>query len=589
MKSFLKYTLATIVGILISGFIITILFIGIISSVATLADQPVTVKNKSVLIIRLDGEILERAKKNPFDELNIPGLQTVKRTGLDQVLACIKKAKNNNHIEGIYLNPSDVSAGLATLEEIRNALIDFKTSGKFVYAYGEALSQKAYYLVSAADKVVLNPKGMVELKGLSVKVSFFKKVLKKIGVEMQVIRHGKFKAAVEPYIKDKMSPENRLQTKKYLGSLWGQMLDDISVSRNITVDKLNGLADSVTTFHDADFLVQNGLVDTLEYKDEVIADLKELIGTREQSDIRAIDIKDYAKAPKQTSGSFARDKVAVIYASGGIDMPGSSSEKIDSQKLSRTIRKARRDTSVKAIVLRINSPGGSAYGAEVIWREVKLAAEAKPVVASMGDVAASGGYYIAAAADSVLAERTTITGSIGIFGVIPNIGGLLNDKLGITQDVVNTNKHSDILSLTRPMTGFERGVMQRYIEEGYKTFTSRVAEGRGMTRSAVDSVGQGRVWAAQNAIQVGLVDRYGSIDDAVKMASRMAGIKRFRVVPLPKLKDPFESWLRGISDDVKTSFMKEELGSSYSIYEQLNQVKQTRGILARVPYDFQIN
>ena len=590
MKSFLKYTLATILGVMIAGFLMTILSIGVLSSLVSMSDKTVTVKDKTVLILRLEDEIIERSDKNPFNDLDIPGFSVTKQTGLDDILACIEKAKTDNNIEGIYLNPSNITAGLATLEEIRNALIDFKESGKFIYAYGEALSQKAYYLVSVADQVVMNPKGMLELKGLSAHRMFYKNALEKIGVEMQVIRHGKFKAAVEPYLLEKMSPENRLQTEKYIGSLWHQMLTEISASRGISEAALNELADGVTAFRGGDYLLEHGLVDTLKYKDQVIDDLRQLTGTRENKDVRSIDIRSYSKVPALSDGKgLTRDKIAVIYASGGIDMPGADANDIDSEVLSRTIREARRDSSIKAIVLRINSPGGSAYGSEVIWREVKLAAQAKPVVASMGDVAASGGYYIAAAADTILADRTTITGSIGIFGVIPNINELLTDKLGITQDVVNTNKHSDILALTRPLSEFEKGLMQNYIEDGYSTFTSRVAEGRSMTQNMVDEIGQGRVWAAADAINIGLIDQYGGISDALKLAQKMAGIDRYRIKNLPEIKDPFEEWFKEISGSARMWVLKQEMGDAYPIYHQLKQIKQTRGILARMPYDINMD
>lgn len=590
MKSFLKYTLATILGVIIAGFIMMFISIGMLSSLVSMGDKTVTVKDKTVLIMRLEHEIIERSNKNPFSEFDIPGFKSTKQTGLDDILACIKKAKLDDNIEGIYLNPSTINGGLATVEEIRNALVDFKGSGKFVYAYGEIFSQKAYYLASVADQVVLNPKGTLELKGLSAQRMFYKNALEKIGVDMQVIRHGKFKAAVEPYILEEMSPENRLQTEKYISRLWRQMLNDISNSRGIPVEQLNELADEVTTFRGAEYLLSHGLVDTLKYKDQVIDDLKQLTHTRSSKDVRSIDIKDYSKVHAPTDGKgLARDKIAVIYASGGIDMPGSGVNDIDSEELSRTIREARRDSSIKAIVLRINSPGGSAYGSEVIWREVKLASESKPVIASMSDVAASGGYYIAAAADTILADHTTITGSIGIFGVIPNINELLSDKLGITQDVVNTNAHSDILSLTRPLSEFEKSLMQNYIEEGYSTFTGRVAEGRDMTRAAVDEIGQGRVWAAPDAIEIGLVDQYGGIEDAIQLAKELAGVDRFRIKALPEVKDPFEEWLKEISGTARMWIMKDELGDVYPIYQRLKEIKQTRGILARLPYDVQLD
>ncbi len=586
MRDFLKYTLATIVGVILASFLISIFSVIILSAIISMSDKPVQVKDNSMLIIRLQEKVVERTNKSPFSDLDMPGFRSSKDIGLNDILASIKKAKTDDKIKGIYLNPSMINAGLASIEEIRNALIDFKESEKFIYAYGESLSQKAYYFISVADKVVLNPKGMIEFKGLSAQRNFFKKALEKVGVEMQVIRHGKFKAAVEPYLFEKMSPENRLQTETYVGSLWQQMLLDISASRNLGLDELNDLADGVTTFQGAEFLLEKGLVDTLKYKDQVIDELKGMMDVKESRDIPSIDIADYSKVPEVKKGKgFIREKIAIIYASGGIDMGGSDDQSIQSEKLSRAIRKARRDSTIKAIVLRINSPGGSAYGSEVIWREVKLAAETKPVIASMSDVAASGGYYIAAAADTIMADKTTITGSIGIFGVIPNAGKLLNDKLGITQDVVNTNEHSDILSLTRPMSSFEKNLLQNFIERGYDTFVDRVLEGRGLPKEGFENIGEGRVWAAENAKEIGLVDLYGGISDAVKLAAEMAGIEDYRITALPELKDPLEELLKELSGSARMWVLEKELGEYASIYKQLKAVKETRGVLARVPYD----
>ncbi|MCW0484001.1 signal peptide peptidase SppA [Gaoshiqia sediminis] len=591
MKDFLKFTLASVIGVLLAGFVGMLLLIVTFSAILSLSEQPVDVKDKTLLMLKLDHKIVERSDKNPLNDLELPGISGPRQTGLDDILACIEKAKTDDRIRGIYLNPSEIDAGLATLEEIRHALADFKESGKFVYAYGEAWSQKAFYLVSVADKVVLNPKGMIDFKGLSAQRSFFKKALEKVGVEVQVIRHGKFKAAVEPFMLEKMSPENRLQTETYMGSIWNQLLADISASRQLSIDELNDLADGVTTFQRADYLMAQGLVDTLLYKDEVINDLKELTSIRENSDLRVIDVKKYAQAPVKTDGKgLARDKIAVIYANGDIGMgTDGSGTGIDPEEISRTIREARRDSSIKAIVLRINSPGGSAYGSEVIWREVKLAAETKPVIASMSDVAASGGYYIAAAAHTIMADRTTITGSIGIFGLIPNAGELLNDKLGITQDVVNTNEHSDILSLTRKLTDFELELLQNYIEDGYDTFIGRVAEGRKMTKEEVDAIGQGRVWSAENALDNRLIDLYGGVNDAIKLAADMSETERYRVIQLPKIKDPLEEWLKELSGTARMRLLKSELGDHYPIYKQLKSLTRTRGILTRLPYDIQIN
>jgi len=589
MMQFLKFTLASIVGVMVAGLLLLFITIGIITAMVSGSDEPVQSESNSVLLLKFDHQIVDRARKNPLEGLDFGLFQGEKTVGLNDMLDCIRKAKTDHNILGIYLNPTDILTGIGTVEEIRSALKDFKTSGKFIYAYGDAFSQKAYYLATVADSVILNPQGSVDFRGLGGERTFYKKGLEKLGVEMQIVRHGKFKAAVEPFLLDKMSPENRLQTETYLKSLWNEMLTDISASRKMGFDELNDIADAVATFRKADFAKQKNLVDRLKYKDQVIDDLKKLTNTDAKDDVKAIDIYKYIKVPDMNGPkTMARKKIAVIYASGDIDS-GTSEDEIKSEELSKAIREARRDSSIKAIVLRINSPGGSAYGSEVIWREVKLAAEAKPVIASMGDVAASGGYYIAAAADTIMADRTTITGSIGIFGMIPNFQNLLTNKLGITQDVVTTNEHSDMISVTRPMSAFERDLMQQMIESGYDTFISRVAEGRKMEKTAVDEIGQGRVWAATNAKEIKLVDVYGGLTEAIELARKMAKLDNFRIVNLPKLKDPFEELMKELSTSAQAKFMKDELGETYKYYDQLRGLTSQKGILARVPYDIEIH
>lgn len=587
MKQFFKFTLASIVGVMIAGLLLLFITIGIIMAMVSGSDEPAQISGNSMLILKFDHQIEDRGKKNPFGDLDFGIFQGNKTVGLNDILDCIRKAKTDHNILGIYLNPMDIEAGMASVEEIRAALKDFKTSGKFIYAYGDYFSQKAYYLVTVADSLMLNPQGLVDFRGLGGERTFYKKGLEKLGVEMQIVRHGKFKSAVEPFLLDKMSDENRLQTETYLKSIWNEMLMDISASRKMGIDELNDIADMVATFRKADFAKQKNLVDRLKYKDQVIEDLKKLTGTSEKDDVKAVDIYKYIKVPEQHA-LMARKKIAVIYASGSIDA-SVSGDGIRSEDLSRTIREARRDSSIKAIVLRINSPGGSAYGSDVIWREVKLAAAAKPVIASMGDVAASGGYYIAAAADTIMADRTTITGSIGIFGMIPNLQKLMTDKLGITTDVVMTNEHSDMISVYRPMSAFERDLMQQTIESGYDTFISRVAEGRKMGKTAVDAIGQGRVWAATNAKEIKLIDAYGGLTDAIELAKKMAKLDNFRIVNLPKLKDPLEELLKEFSGSAKAGFMKDELGENYKYYEQLRGIISQRGILARMPYDIDIH
>ncbi len=587
MRDFLKFTLASIVGMLVVGLLSLFIFIGVITAIVSSGDQVVTVENNSILHLNLDAQIIERATNNPFEELDIPGFESSKRIGLNDILECIKKAKTDDRIKGIYLDPTEISAGIATVEEIRKALIDFKESEKFVYAYGEFMSQKAYYLATAADKIVLNPQGAVDFRGLGGERNFYKKGLEKLGVEVQIVRHGKFKAAVESFTREDMSPENREQTLTYLTGIWNEMLQDISAARGIKVDELNRIANQVATFRKGSFALENKLVDELKYFDQVLDDLKESSGISLKKDLKTIEVAKYKKVPSTETKGLARDKIAVVYASGDID--GFGDDGIKSDELSKAIRQARRDSTVKAIVLRINSPGGSAYGSDVIWREVKLASEVKPVIASMGDVAASGGYYIAAAADTIVADRTTITGSIGIFGMIPNAGELLNDKLGITQDVVTTNEHSDMPSLTRKMTPFEQDLMQSMIEDGYDTFIGRVADGRHMTKPEVDEIGQGRVWASAKAKELRLVDLHGGIAEAIELAKKMAGLEKYRISEYPKLKDPIDELIKQLSGSAKMSFIKSELGENYRYYEQLKSALSTKGVMARMPYDISIN
>ncbi len=429
MKDFFKYMMATVAGIILTTLIGFLILLSVIGALVASTEKQVVVENQSMLMLKLDNQIVDRAPNDPFSELNIPGLSQTKKLGLDQILTAINKAKDDDRIKCIYLDVSMMNAGMAVVEEIRNALINFKDScDKPIYAYSDLYDQKAYYLATVADQVVLNPRGAIDFRGLGGEVSFYKNALEKLGIEMQVVRHGKFKSAVEPFLLEEMSPENREQRMVYMNSMWNHMLKGISEKRSIPVDRLNALADSVLTFRNARHAMDAGMVDTLKYKDQVLDDLRKITGTSAKKGIPLVTVAQYAKTPvKKASGksTFSRNKIAVIYASGDIGMNMGSGEGINGDKLSREIRKVRQDSSYKAIVLRIDSPGGSAYDSEVIWREVKLAAGETVVVASMGNVAASGGYYIACAADKIVAQPNTITGSIGIFGIIPNAGELL--------------------------------------------------------------------------------------------------------------------------------------------------------------------
>jgi len=592
MKSFLKYTLATMVGFILVIFFWFLIAVGIVSAIVASSDKETVLENNSVLEIKLDGEVVDRATDNPFENLDIPLLASTQKVGIDLLKESITKAKNEDKVKGIYLRIDDVSAGYAACEEIRSALVDFKSSGKFIYAYSEVYSQKAYYLASVADKIFINPEGSLMFTGISSSTPYFSKALDKLGVEMQVIRHGKFKAAVEPYILDKMSPENKEQIETYIGSIWNNVLGEIATSRNTTVSALNSIADENMYFRHARKLISNNLVDSLVYEDQVLDFLKSKAGIESKKDIPFVTVSELKNVPaKRESKGLAKNKIAVIYAAGEIDMESSSSlseEGISGIALSKEIREARQDSSIKAIVLRVNSPGGSALASELIWREVKLAADQKPTVVSMGNLAASGGYYIACAADSIVANPTTLTGSIGVFGLIPNANELIDGKLGIKNEVVKTNKLSDMPSLTRALTDEEEQIMQEMVENVYSTFVSHVAEGRNMTYEQVDAIGQGRVWTGENALKLGLVDKLGNLDDAIAIAKNMAKLDTYRVVKLPKETDPIEELMKGFSTKMKMSILEKELGSAVKYYKSLESIKNSSGIMARIPHGLEL-
>jgi len=590
MKEFFKYVLATIVGVIAVSIIGLLLFFMTIGIIISAAEKQVSVQNNSMLVLDLERQIVDRAPNDPFQDMDIPGFPQLKTVGLDDIQTSLQKAVHDDRIKGVYLKLSMVNGGMASVEEIRNMLIAFKDScDKPVYAYGDMYDQKSYYLATVADEIVVHPLGSVDFRGLGGEMMFYTKALEKLGIEMQIVRHGKFKAAVEPFMLEKMSEENREQQLTYLGSLWNHMLHGISETRKISVDQLNVLADEVQTFRQGQKAVESGLVDAAKYKDEVLDDLREITGIEAKKGIPVIGATNYAKVQvKGAEKRFSRNKIAVVYASGDIGM-SMGSEAIIGDEIGKEIRKVRQDSSYKAIVLRVNSPGGAVFDSEVIWREVKLAAEEKTMVVSFGNVAASGGYYIACAADQIVAHPNTITGSIGIFGMIPNMGELFNDKLGITTDVVKTNKNSDLLSVTRPMTEYERQLLQQSIEEGYDLFISHVAEGRKMTKEQVDEIGQGRVWSGENAKELGLVDEFGGLQHAIDLAAEIEGLENYRTVPLPAQLDPFQQMFKTGTDNVRAWFLKNQLGEHYRYYEFLKKSAEMKGVLARIPYDININ
>jgi protease-4 len=598
MKQFFKYVFATIVGV-ITLFIIGCIFMFIVvGAIVASTEKEVTVADKSLLEIDLSKQIIDRAKEDPFGGLELPGVfGSVKTIGLDDIQKSLNKAIDDDRIKGIYLDLSTTNGGMASVEEIRNMLIAFRDScDKPIYACADkmALDQKGYYVATVADKIVIHPEVLVSFNGLGGEMMFYKNAMDKLGVKMQIFRgpDNKYKSAVEPFMYDKMSEKSREQTTAYLNSLWNHMLKGISAERGISVEKLNELADEVQMFKKGQALVDAGLVDTTEYRDQVLDDMRKIAGIEGTKGIPMIEVGAYAKASvktKEKKKKFSKNKIAVIYASGEIGMNTDMDEGINGDKLGREIRKVRQDSSYKAIVLRVNSPGGAVFDSETIWREVKLAAEAKTLVVSFGDVAASGGYYISCAADKIVASPNTITGSIGIFAQIPDFSGLMNDKLGITTDEIGTNKNSNFVTATRPLTPYEKQRLNDYVAAGYDGFISHVAEGRGMTKAQVDSIAKGRVWSGEDAIKIGLIDKFGGLQTAIDMAAEMENLDGYRTVSLPEQKSKLEEMLKMGAGNAKIHLIKTELGEKYRYYEYLKKVSNTNGVFARMPYDIYLN
>jgi protease IV len=589
MKQFFKFMLASMTGYLLLWIVMGLIFFSIIASIATFAKKTtVVIDNKSVITLKLDQPIPDRTADNPFGDFDFASMQSKKAQGLDNLLKMIKRAAEDDKIKGIFLDVTDIPSGIATIEEIRNALLEFKKSNKFIYSYSEDYSQRGYYLASVSDQIFLNPQGSLTFKGLAAELMFFKGTLEKLEVQAQIIRHGKFKSAIEPFMLDKASDANREQYQKLLDGIWKQILDGVSAERKVSTEQLTLIADSLKIQLAAD-AVKYKLVDKLVYRDEVLAEIKTKLGIDADKDISFVTPGKYLKSKEGKSKlAIGKKKIAIVYAIGQIEAGEGSDKIIGSERISKAIREARGDSSVRAIVLRINSPGGSALASEVIWREVVLAQKVKPVVVSMGDLAASGGYYIACGAQKIFAQPNTLTGSIGVFGIVPNFEKLLKNKLGITIDVVKTNKYSDYITTSRALQPYETKVLTNQIENIYQVFIGHVAEGRKMTAAEVDSIGQGRVWSGTDAKRIGLVDEIGGLQKAVEEAAKLSGITEYKIVNYPKMKDPFTRFFEDMMDDTKTSQMKEMLGENYVYFEYLDNMKSQKGIQARMPFDLMI-
>jgi protease IV len=583
MKQFFKNVFASLLGTIFAFIVIFFLMIGIMMAmVASLGskDKEVEVKANSVLKINPGYTITERTLDNPFKNLSFDDSDQG-NLGLNDLIASVKAAKEDENIKGIYLELSSVPSGLATMKEFRDALADFKTSGKFIVGYGEVIGQSGYYLGSVANEVYVYPEGLMEIKGFSSEIMFLKGLLAKLEVEPQIIKVGTFKSAVEPLFLDKMSDANREQVTVYINSLYNTFLADIAASRNLNVDSLKMIANDLMV-QEAKDAVKYKLLDGLMYPDQMDARLKELAGVDSGKEVTFIDIDKYANSLKPKTG---KDKVAVVYAVGSIESGEGDDETIGSDRIAKAIKKAREDKNVKAIVFRVNSPGGSALASDVMWREVMLAKEAKPFIVSMGDVAASGGYYISCAADKIFAQPNTITGSIGVFGVLPNAQKFFNNKLGITFDGVKTGKYADLGNINRPLTDAERMIIQNSVNQIYASFTQKVADGRKMSVQDVDKIGQGRVWSGTDALRIGLVDTLGSLN----YAASKANLEEYKLLELPYVEDPVEKILKSISGDAKASLLEWQMGTeAYNTYKQLKDIQTWTGVQARMPYTITI-
>jgi protease IV len=586
MLQFLKYVLATIVGLLLFSLISFLIMVGIIASAAS--KDEVSIVENSVLELKLDKPIAERDPQDPWQELGFAFGGFSSTDGLDQIKASIRKAKTDDNIRGIFLNMRFVDGGMAKLEEIRNELIDFKKSGKFIVSYTDLSQEKAYYLASVADKIYVNPLGTIEFNGMSSGVYFFKGTLDKLDIKPQIFKVGEFKSAVEPFFLDKMSEPARLQMQSFLNSINDYQLRNIAKSRNKTYEELKNISDNLLV-RDADDAKKYGLITDVGYYDEAIAYLKEKSGVKEDGKLELVQLSKYKKAEGKKESNSSKNRIAVIYAEGDIVDGKGDDDEIGSERFAEAIRKARMDDKVKAVVLRISSPGGSALASDVMWREIQLTKKVKPVIASMSDVAASGGYYLAMGCDTIVAHPNTITGSIGVFGIIPNIQGFMNNKLGITIDNVKTGKYSDVPTLTRPMTEFEQEVVQRQINQIYDVFTKKAAQGRGMTQDKLKEYASGRVWSGAEAKERNLVDVFGGLETAIEIAAAKANIKDdYRITELPARKSFVEELMGDAGKQVKEAQVKAELGELYPLYNMYKKVEHIQGMQTRMPYNLSV-
>lgn len=585
MGQFFKFVFASCLGVVLASVVMGIISIVIFAGMASSMEQKGgKIAPNSVLHLKFDKPIPEKTNNLPLDPFNF---KDQKILGLHELLAALKRAKDDDNIKGILIETDGLQGGLATADMIRDAIADFKSEGKFVYSYGNAYSQGAYYLASAADKVYINPVGLLDFRGFAAQVPFFKNMLDNVGIKMQIYYAGKFKSATEPFRRNNMSEENKLQVREYLEDVYGEFLADISEGRGIPAPELRRIADGYLAFMPKKAL-EYKLVDELAHRDKVLSDIRGKLGMKETDKIPTVSLEEYNLSNPAKSDFKAKNKIAVVYAEGNIVDGKGEPGNIGGEKYADIIAKIRKDKAVKAIVLRVNSGGGSAMASENILRELELAQEQGiKVVVSMGDYAASGGYYIACKADSIFAEPNTLTGSIGVFSMIPSARQLLNDKIGITFDTVKTGAFAHGISPFYDMSEAEGKVLQGFVDELYETFLGHVAAGRNLSRDAVNEIAQGRVWTGQKALKIGLVDRIANLDEAITAAAGLAELKDYRISEYPRIKEPLQQLLDDLTGATETRsnrLMQAQLGDMYPYYRYAKELQASKGMQARLPF-----
>ncbi len=585
MKSFLKYTLASFVGVFIALLVIFLVSLASVNALVSTDPDVTKVKSETVLSLNLNTPITDRTIDDPFSFVNFQSLNMTGSIGVYDIIKNLEKAAEDPNIKGLLIQTGMMGPGIASMQEIREAIAAFKESGKFVLAYGDFFTQSSYYLASVADKIYINPEGIIEFRGLRSEVMFYTEAMEKLGVEVQVMRHGKFKSAVEPFLQTEMSEASKDQTMTYLNAIWDEMLSAIGTSRDVSREQLLVLADQFAVRTPASAL-EHHFVDGLLYTDQLHDEIRHLTGLSSSEKIRTVSMQKYIHAADPVKKEYTSDRIAIIYGSGTIGMGEASATSIGGHHLAKAFRQARSDKRVKAIVFRINSPGGNVLASEIIRREVELAAAEKPLIVSMGDLAASGGYWVSTPGRTIVASPTTLTGSIGVFGLWPNLEGLVSDKLGIRFDGVQTNELAGMGSIFRPLKPVERDIIQSQIETVYQTFITKVATDRDMSLEAVDEIGQGRVWSGKDALELGLIDAFGGLNKALELAAAEAGLENYKVREMPQLKDPL------------TEIMNQLMGKEVRVQKILEQeipairdIKETMNggnIQARLPYTITI-